>query len=103
MEGSLIGRTVIIENGITNEFVISGFNIRNGLTSNENYGGGIRAEDSSPKIINNIIEDNYSDGWHGKGLSIGLYNSSSIISNNTLLGDEAVIQYSDIKKGYDYR
>ncbi len=73
-------------NGETQEAILSGFTIKNANTGylySDVSGFGIRIQNSSPVITNNIIEDNYCF-WYLDGCGIGISNSSAIIKNNII-------------------
>ncbi|MCD4682329.1 MAG: right-handed parallel beta-helix repeat-containing protein, partial [Bacteroidales bacterium] len=73
-------------NGETPEAILSGFTIRNANTGylyTDVAGFGIRIQNSSPVITNNIIEDNWCY-WYMNGCGIGAYNSSATIKNNII-------------------
>ncbi len=68
--------------------VVDGFTIRNGKgvgNSLDGWGGGIYCENSSPRIINNIITGNLSY-WAGGILCVS---SSPMIINNVIAGNSA--------------
>ena len=84
VDGRLIGSVVTIASGEDTTAVLSGFSIINGLNHS---GGGIYIENSSPKIINSIINDNNSSGstfWYHGGGGIYCNNSNPIIRDVTI-------------------
>ncbi|MBI9038755.1 MAG: right-handed parallel beta-helix repeat-containing protein [Bacteroidales bacterium] len=69
---------------------IAGFTITNGYVDFITYysgGAGIRCENSSPTIENNIIKENYCD-WYTYGGGIYCENSNSHILNNAICYNE---------------
>ncbi|MHC4943159.1 MAG: hypothetical protein ACYTG7_09095 [Planctomycetota bacterium] len=56
IDGNSAGSVVLFENGEDENSAIKGFTLRNG---NATGGGGIRCENSTPVIMNNIIIDSY--------------------------------------------
>jgi Periplasmic copper-binding protein (NosD)/Dockerin type I domain/Right handed beta helix region len=72
---------VTFNSGENNNSILNGFIIQNGDQGN---GGGIRIENSSPMIINNIIRNNGTSGitcWNGS--SIGSVIENNLISDNS--------------------
>ncbi|MCK4311183.1 MAG: right-handed parallel beta-helix repeat-containing protein [Candidatus Cloacimonetes bacterium] len=78
---------VRFEDGEDSTAVLCGFTIQNGLGQemNEEIGGGINCENSSPKIINNKIINNVGDPGGGIGLKI----SDAIIEGNYIHNNHA--------------
>ncbi len=86
------GRGFYFHSGETETSVVDGFTIRNGNTGDiypDNRGGGIRCNNSSPTIINNIFKNNSAPGHKGYGGGISCFSSSPIISNNTIITNHA--------------
>lgn len=92
-----LGSCVTFNSGETNNSILKGFTIREGtgtktFNSNENLwfrtGGGLLLKDTSPTIINNIIEDNESIAETGVfaagGGGIRMGNGQPIIMNNII-------------------
>jgi len=79
IDGNAIDRVVTFNNGEEADSILQKFTIQNGYAINSN-GGGILCSDSSPTIINCIIDDNRA-AWGG-----GIYctNSSPVITNCTI-------------------
>lgn len=76
------GRGFVFENGENEDSVLQGIKIINGQ---EEIGGGIYINNSSPKIIDCIISEN--SGEHGAG--IAGFNTSAIFSNCKILNNNA--------------
>ena len=96
IDGNQSGSVVTIINGEDREAVLTGFTIVNGsgrINSHSSYGGGIFVRDSSPRIENCIIKNNYATE-HGFGGGLLLDNSSSYLSNLQISEN-----YSDKKGG----
>ena len=74
-----------------NNAIVEGFTIKNGTGTLDptwgRSGGGIFCKESSPEIINNIIENN--NASYGAGISC-LSNASPLIENNTIKNNSAV-------------
>jgi hypothetical protein len=85
IDGDSRGTVVSFLSTVTANTVISGFTIRNGYAL---IGGGIRCEDASPTIRDNIITDNVAISYGG---GIKCSQSNPIISNNLIIGNHAGI------------
>ena len=83
IDGDSTGSVIALFSGTDTTTIISGFTIQHGYCSE---GGGILCSESSPFITHNIIVDNVS--YIGGGICC-LYNSSPIITNNTITCDTA--------------
>ncbi|MCF7918427.1 MAG: hypothetical protein K9N06_00755 [Candidatus Cloacimonetes bacterium] len=89
---------VRISNGESNETLIQGFTITNGIgyySSNKRYGGGFYIRESSIIITNCIIENNESE--NGGGLSI--VNSNVVLIGTTIRFNRAFYQGGGISSG----
>lgn len=78
IDGNQSGPVVLFTKGEGQTSVLRGFTLRNGTSINE---GGVSVEDSSPKIVGNIIENN-TQGTLGNGAGVGGNNASPIIEQN---------------------
>ena len=80
-------RALLIENGINNSTVISGFRIDNGTVPNgSTYGGGIFCNYTSPIIKNCFFNHNYAE----QGGAVAFYVSEGAqIINSSFLGNDA--------------
>jgi nitrous oxidase accessory protein NosD len=78
IDGSLGGTVVTFQPTTLSGAVLSGFTIRDGLSSSR--GSGIHIEGASPTITNNIIEDN--NGCSGVGINV--YHGSPSIEANII-------------------
>lgn len=85
IDGNNTGRVITIENGETASCKIVGLTIQHG--SSPTYGGGIFIWDSSPQIMNCIIQDNVASSNGGGICIIGSYSGARVsnctIQNNT--------------------
>jgi len=79
IDGNAIDRVVTFNNGEGADSILQKFTIQNGYAINSN-GGGILCSDSSPTIINCIIDDNLA----ARGGGIYCDNSSPVITNCTI-------------------
>jgi len=89
IDGYQNGSTVLFENGETSTTVLDGFTITNGLATGYGQavgGGGIRCDNSSPTIKNNIISANESTNDGG---GIQCWYASPTITDNTIHGNNA--------------
>ena len=76
-------RGFYFHNGETDESVLQGFTITNGLVDDARDGGVILCENSSPTIKDNIIIDNLA-GEYGMGGGVYLVSSSAVIVGNII-------------------
>jgi len=76
------GQGFYFHSGETNSAVVDGFTI---LGGNNNYGGGIRIENSSPTITHCVIRNNY--GYYGGGIYMN--NASPLIVRCTVANNSA--------------
>jgi len=92
IDGGMLGSVVTFQSGEGFESVLEGFTIRNGYAQ---HGGGIYCDGASPKIINNIIEDNVAvdngGGFFGSGNSDARLNSNLITRNTAEYGEGGAI------------
>jgi len=75
IDGNNSGTVVTFENGEDSTAILCGFTVING---NQTYGGGITFDNSSPKLQNLLITQNYA-GTNGGGVNC-YYNSHPIIN-----------------------
>ena len=92
IDGGNNDRVITINNGETASCELAGFTIQHGnvpdLNYNEYGGGGILILDSSPKILNCIIQNNYAAGFGG-GLAISGTSSACKVINCTIKNNTA--------------
>lgn len=86
IDGYNSGRVITIENGETGSCKIIGLTIQNGSTPG--YGGGILIWESSPQVLNCVIQNNVAAS-HGGGLCITGYNSGARAINCTIQNNTA--------------
>jgi len=97
LDGGGQGSVVTINNGQDQSSILLGFEIQNGF--NQNYGGGILIEDSSPTIDRNIIHGNIAGNCGGGGGGIAIIGTSyphifgNEIFDNSVQGDCDCICY----------
>ncbi|MBI86510.1 MAG: hypothetical protein CMG63_00370 [Candidatus Marinimicrobia bacterium] len=97
LDGGEQGPVVTINNGQDQLSILLGFQIQNG--NNQNYGGGILIENSSPTIDRNTITNNAAGSCGGGGGGIAILGSSyphifgNQIYNNYVSGDCDCICY----------
>ena len=97
LDGGGQGTVVTINNGQDQSSILLGFQIQNGF--NQNYGGGILIEDSSPTIDRNTINNNIAGSCGGGGGGIAILGTSypyifgNKIFDNSVLGDCDCICY----------
>jgi hypothetical protein len=84
------GRAFIFQSGETNDSVLEGFTIQNGLVSNDNGGTILCASSSSPVIRNCVIDNCQATGtWPVGGGGIHCDNSDPAITGCSLVSDYA--------------
>jgi len=91
IDGSNTGRIITIDQGENSSCYIVGFSIQNGNTTTEaglTYGGGIFILDSSPQILNCIIQNNFANGYGG-GLAIHGLSSNAKVMHCTIQNNSA--------------
>jgi len=97
IDGCRLGSVVTFKNGELYSSVIEGFTLKNGSGTydsywNDYYGAGIFCENnSSPKIVGNIVTSNWADGGYNRGKGGGIYCncSSPIIVENVICDNYA--------------
>jgi len=93
IDGDSAGTVVTFESGEDSSTIITGFTIQGGAVEGPGLGGGIYCDNSSPRIIGNIIKDNLAlCGW-GTAAGAGIYcgrNSNPQILNNKVMRNKAM-------------
>ena len=85
LDGESTRRIITFESGEDENTIINGFTIKNG-GGGHNKGGGIIIDESSPTIVNCIIEDNNASKFGG---GIYLIHSSSLIDSCSIRNNNA--------------
>jgi hypothetical protein len=109
INGNMLGSTVTFDSGESEDSILTGFTITNGCGTHNHpsgiCGGGIFCINSSPSIVNNIIDSNILDYGYlrdkggylentGVGGGIFLAYSNAVLLNNLIVNN-----YADCKGG----